>query len=259
MPISDAPLSSARLTGSEGMVPLAKPMDSSRPPSPSARKARSVAAPPTGSTTTSRPRPSVQSRTWARQSSARVSMAAWVPARKATRRFSSLDAETSTRAAMAAATANCTAARPTAPAAPSTSTVSPGCSRAACVSAWCAQPKPPRNTAASSKLMRSGKRSAAVSRTLVRSAYLPPTPTQAQTQTQTQTQAIRSPVAKHVTPAPSATTTPDTSLPGMNGNGTCTWCRPLAISASTNVTPAECTSTCTSPTAGGAQSSTAIS
>ena len=253
MPISDAPLSSARLTGSEGMVPLAKPMDSSRPPSPSARKARSVAAPPTGSTTTSRPRPSVQSRTWARQSSTCVSMAAWAPARKATRRFSSLDAEASTRAPMAAATANCTAARPTAPAAPSTSTVSPGCSRAACVSAWYEQPKPPRNTAASSKLMRSGKRSAAASRTSVRSAYLPPTPTQAQTQ------AIRSPVAKRVTPAPSATTTPDTSLPGMNGNGTCTWCRPLAISASTNVTPAECTSTCTSPTAGGAQSSTAIS
>ena len=59
-----------------------------------------------------------------------------------------------------------------------------------------------------------------------------------------------SPTLTLVTPSPTARTTPDNSLPGVNGNSGLTWYLPWMISTSGKLTPAAFTSITTWPGAG---------
>ncbi|MEZ5141502.1 MAG: hypothetical protein R2726_03145 [Acidimicrobiales bacterium] len=122
-PTTDRLRSSTWLAGNDGIVPEAKPITTNRPNSRSARRAGSARSPPTMSSTTSTPSPPASSRARSLSGSEPVSMTWSAPAARAASRFSLVDAAPITVAPSAFATS--TAARPTPPPAPRTSTVSP--------------------------------------------------------------------------------------------------------------------------------------
>ena len=134
-PTTDAPLSSIRLSGNAGIGPDAKPTTRCRPRQAIDRNAASVCAPPTGSQITSGPLPDVIDLIASRRFCVEVSIVASAPAERQNAHLASLDAAAMTRAP--AAFAIWIAALPTPPAAPSTSTVSPGFTCARSMSAWC--------------------------------------------------------------------------------------------------------------------------
>lgn len=114
------PLISARLTSSVGMRPLAKPITSSRPLKAMQRVDSSNTLPPTGSATTSAPRPPVASSTLSRKPA--DGSTTTPSAASAASRAGSV-AVAMTRAPRCRPT--CTQAWPTPPRAPCTSSVSP--------------------------------------------------------------------------------------------------------------------------------------
>ena len=120
--------------------------------------------------------------------------------------FSSVDAAAITFAPMAFPSS--TVARPTPPAAPRTSKVSPSFKLALCLRAYNDVPYVIGNAAAVSKLIESGIFTAAVSGTTIFSANAP-IPVIAKT---------LSPTFKFFTSSAIASTTPDDSPPGIKGN-----------------------------------------
>ena len=126
-----------------------------------------------------------------------------------------------------------TAARPTPPPAPSTTSSSPGCSSATERSTWyavrCATPK----AAAWRTSTPSGKRRTASAPITTSSAKAPAmvVPT------------TRSPTARSPTPSATSATTPANSLPGTNGVGTVSWYSFATSSTSGKFTAAASTRT----------------
>src|SRR5439155_7222288 len=119
---------------------------------------------------------------------------------------------------------------------PSTSTVSPGCRSAmvrnVCIAVVCAT----LNAAASRRSTESGITFTLAALTTIFSAYAP-------TKLAPYTW---SPTATPSTPSPTAPITPENSLPGTNGAGTCTWYSLLTMSTSGKFTAAYAMSTRTS-------------
>jgi hypothetical protein len=114
-------LSSKRFTRTSGIEPPVKPTTTTRPSSRNERRLSVKRSPPTGSITTSTP-PPLSSFAWSFQGpSERTTPSA--PASRATRSLSSVETTAIARAPRPFAT--CSAAVPTPPAAPCTSTVSP--------------------------------------------------------------------------------------------------------------------------------------
>ena len=197
------------MTAISGIEPAAKPITSKRPSGASARRPAMKASPPTESTTTSTPRPSVRSRASAPQSPLPLRIVV-APADRAAACVASLLATAITFAPSASAT--WIEAVPTPPPAPRIRTVSPGCTAprrwSAKTAVWVFITSP----AAASKLSESGigkvKRSGATA-----SSAKPPRPVIA---------ATRSP-GERLDPSGAVFTTPDTSTPGMNGSSGFIW------------------------------------
>mmetsp|Transcript_4183 Transcript_4183/g.15537 ORF Transcript_4183/g.15537 Transcript_4183/m.15537 type:complete len:213 (+) Transcript_4183:546-1184(+) len=119
--------------------------------------------------------------------------------------------------------ATCTAARPTPPAAPRTSTVWPGVTRAYRVRARCAVPKATGNAAACARLTPAGTGKHTRSGMTHSSAIAPPPIV---------TPATRSPTLSPRTSVPHSVTTPAHSPPGMNGMRGFSWYEPWTIKTS---------------------------
>src|SRR5450830_962332 len=162
-------------------------------------------------------------------------MVASAPCSRHTASFSSLDAAAMTLAPSALPISM--AASPTPPAAPSTSMVSPGCSAARSTTAWCEVPYVSVTAAPVSKSIPGGIGITACAGT---SACWANAPLDVKAMT-------LSPTAGVVTPSPTARTTPDNSLPGVNGNSGLNWYLPWMISTSGKLTPAALTSMATWP------------
>ena len=115
-------MSSSRLTLTSGMLPAVKPTITSRPSSLRERSESVTRSPPTGSMTMSAP-PAARTSSFHAPPERNTSSA---PASRATASFASSETTANVRAPRPLAT--CSVAVPTPPAAPWTSTVSPGCS-----------------------------------------------------------------------------------------------------------------------------------
>src|SRR4051812_42848670 len=220
-------------------------MTSRRPSGAMQRSDWAKPSPPTGSHTTSAPRPPVSSRTAGTQSSAASS--AWsAPAAIATAiRSRPLAMPTIVPAPSARAT--WMHAVPTPPAAPWTRTASPSASRPCRVSARWAVWKLTTNPAPASMLVSSGSGMTRNAGAAASSAQ-PPNAVPA---------ATRIPGEK---PEPSGAwrTTPATSSPGTNGSGGRIWYSPRQIRWSTKPTPAAWTSISTMPSPAAGSSTSAI-
>src|SRR5580765_7226225 len=149
--------------------------------------------------------------------------------------FSALPAQAITRAPMTLPIS--TAVSPTPPAAPVTSSHSPGCSRARDSSATCDVPYVTGNAAALGKSMLAGIGSTRGASTTTSSAYAP-VPVSAIT---------RSPGFNPRTLAPTSATVPAASMPGVNGNAGFSWYCPAISSRSAKLMPTACTAIRTAP------------
>ena len=223
--------------------PEAKPSTSNRPSVASTRIASSNASPPTGSTTTSTPRPSVCSRTaWAQPS---VSGSTTSAPSDSTNSFAPVRCTIAITLAPIAF-AIWMAAVPTPPAEPSTSTVSPGRS-----APRRRQGEVHRVVVAQQAHRRAvvdavgGRASRSPDGNATRSAHAP---------------SMLKPVTRCPTLKPESAgaerTTPATSVPGTNGGSSLSWYSPLISSRSGKLTPAAPTSTTTMPSP--ATSSTSV-
>src|SRR5262249_35548261 len=141
-----------------------------------------------------------------------------------------------------------TAASPTPPPAPRTTSVSPGWTAATDRRTWyavrCATP----NAAAVRSSTPSGMRVSAVGATTISSAKAPASAVPA----------TRCPTATPVTPSATSSTMPANSRPGTNGAGTLIWYSSATRSTSGKFTAAACTCTrtCPAPSSGAGSSAT---
>ena len=165
----------------------------------------------------------------------------------ATSSFSRDDATAVTEAPSSAP--SCTAARPTPPPAPRTTSSSPGCSRATERSTWYAVRWATPKAAACGSSTPAGMRVTASTEIAASSANAPTNPVPL----------TRSPTTMPLTPSATSVTTPANSLPGMNGVGTGTWYSLATINTSGKLTAAAPTRTRTWPVASAGEDTSSTS